>query len=464
MSMTEGSLAKFLPAGMAVAAALALLLWAFGPSVPVTARLPGQDGTEAAAKAAASKWEGKLLTGPGQPADIPGAWPRFRGPQWDNICTDPTPLARSWPENGPPVLWKIDVGEGFAAAAIWNGRVYVMDYDRASESDALRCLSLGDGREIWRYTYPSKTKRDHGMSRTIPAVTEKYVVAIGPKCQVICVDPLTGELKWQMNLPREFGTEVPPWYAGQCPYVENDKLILGTGGSALVVAVDCLSGQIVWRSPNPNRWQMTHSSIAPLTFKGRRMFAYCASGGVALVADGTGEILWETNAWKITIANIAMPLVIGEDRLFFSGGYNAGAMMVQLREQGGRVVGETLFRLEAKTFGAEQHTPILYRGHIFGVRPDGQLVCLDLNGKIVWQSGAANRFGKGPYLIAQDLIFLLDDNGTLTLAEASTTGYKPLARAKVLEGPDAWGPLALVNGRLVLRDLYKMACLDVRAR
>ena len=119
--------------------------------------------------------------------------------------------------------------------------------------------------------------------------------------------------------------------------------------------------------------------------------------------------------------------------------------------------------LAAAVFGATQQTPILYQNHIFGVRPDGQLVCLDLSGKVVWASGAKNKFGSGPYLMAQGMIYVMDDNGTLTLAEASTAGYTQLARAKVLEGPDAWGPMALADGRLIARDVNKMVCLDVAA-
>jgi outer membrane protein assembly factor BamB len=157
-------------------------------------------------------------------------------------------------------------------------------------------------------------------------------------------------------------------------------------------------------------------------------------------------------------------LIVGEGRIFFSGGYNAGAMMAQLQESGAQYKVKTEFKLDAKIFGAEQQTPIVYQNHIIGVRPDGQLACLNFNGKTIWQSGPANRFGKGPYMIGQDLIYLMDDNGALTLAEASTTAYMQLAKAKVLEGPDAWGPMALAGGRLIVRDSYKMACLDVSAK
>ncbi len=55
-----------------------------------------------------------------------------------------------------------------------------MDYDRENGTDALRCLSLGDGEAIRRYSHPVAVKRDHGMTRTVPAVTEQYAVAVGP--------------------------------------------------------------------------------------------------------------------------------------------------------------------------------------------------------------------------------------------------------------------------------------------
>ena len=71
------------------------------------------------------------------------------------------------------------------------------------------------------------------------------------------------------------------------------------------------------------------------------------------------------------------------------------------------------------------------------------------------------QFGNGPLLIAQDTIFLLSDSGTLTLAEASVEGYKPLSEASVLDGGDAWGPLALADGRLMVRDMTHVVCLEV---
>jgi outer membrane protein assembly factor BamB len=65
-------------------------------------------------------------------------------------------------------------------------------------------------------------------------------------------------------------------------------------------------------------------------------------------------------------------------------------------------------------------------------------------------------------MIASGMIIALDDDGMLTLAEATPTAYRRLARARVLDGHEAWGPMAMVEGRLLVRDLKKMVCLDLR--
>ena len=53
--------------------------------------------------------------------------------------------------------------------------------------------------------------------------------------------------------------------------------------------------------------------------------------------------------------------------------------------------------------------------------------------------------------------------GMLRLVGASTEGYRELARAQVLSGHDVWGPPALSDGKLVIRDMGRMVCLDVRS-
>ena len=461
-------LSKVMPGVVALAAVAVLALWlTAGPTEESVERVPGMDGAPADRQAGGGPpvLEGILTKGNGTPADLPGAWPRFRGAKLDNIGHEDVPLAREWPAGGPPKLWQIGLTEGYASAAVAQGRVYIHDYDREKKLDAIRCLSLADASEIWRFTYPVKIKMFHGITRTVPTVTETHLVAFGPKCNVACLDPVTGEQRWMIDLVRQHGATVPQWYAGQCPLVDGDRVILGVGGpEALLMAVEVASGKIVWKTPNPDDMKMTHSSVMPVEFAGKRMYVYCGSHGVVGVSADDGAQLWKTEAWRITIATVPSPVALPGGRIFLTGGYNAGSVILQLKEIDGAIGVEVAKRIPPKVFDSEQHTPVLYHDHLYAVRCDGRLACADLEGNPLWDSGA-DRFGLGPYMVANGLVFALSDEARLVLAEATPTGYKKLAETQALDdGHDAWGPFTLAGGRLILRDMTRMVCLDVRAK
>ncbi len=457
---------KLFSVGFAVIGLLSITLW-LNTTTPhsLELRVPGMDNSESNSASQRSRTgpAGLLTQLDGVPSELMGEWPCFRGADLDAISKETfNPAAK---DAGFEELWGVDVGEGFAGAVVKHGRVYVMDYDRDNKEDALRCLSLDDGREIWRYTYPVTIKRNHGMSRTSPYVTDEVVVGFGPKCHISCLDAKSGEKKWSLDLVYAYKTEVPPWYAGQNPLIDNGRLILAPAGTSLLIAVDLETGETIWETPNPNKWDMTHSSITPMEFNGQRTYIYCASGGVTGVSADDGSILWETPDWTIRMANVPSPLVIDDSRIFFSGGYQAGAMMMKLNvsESDGRVVPEMVFRLKDKQFGSTQHTPILVENHIIGVRPDGQLVCLDFDGNEVWASSPTYKFGLGPYMIAGPYIYVMNDDGLLSRVEARTDEFKLVDQTQVLQGHESWGPMALASGRLIVRDLTRMVCINVAA-
>jgi outer membrane protein assembly factor BamB len=464
--MKNASVVRFVPVAAAALATVLLVTWWWpGRQQHLQPRVPGTDqppGEAAGASNANPVLRGALTRSDGQPADLPGAWPQFRGPGLDGISHEPAALAREWNAGLPRPLWGLDVGEGYGGAAVLAGRVYLMDYDREKQQDALRCLSLRDGREIWRFSYPVQVKRNHGMSRTIPTVSSNLVVAMGPKCHVVCADALTGELRWGLDLVRQFGTTIPPWYTGQCPLLDEGRVILAPGGrQALLLQLELSTGKVLWQTPNPKGWKMTHASVVPMTFAGQRLYLYCASGGVVAVSARDGSILWDTSEWKISIATVPSPVVLDGGRLFLSGGYDAGSLMLQLKEEAGKITSQTLFRLKPDVFGATQHTPIYHDGFLYGVRPSGEFVCLAPDGQIRWTSGAKTTFGLGPFLLAQGLIYALEESGKLRLIEANPAAFRLFAEAQVLNGHEAWAPLALAGTRLLARDLTRMVCLEV---
>ncbi|MFC1490235.1 PQQ-binding-like beta-propeller repeat protein [Candidatus Latescibacterota bacterium] len=409
----------------------------------------------------------------GIPSDITGNWPRFRGADFNNISVEETKLADSWGSAGPDISWSIDLGEGHAGPVVANGCVYIMDYDEDARSDLLRCFSFDDGKEIWRRGYDVYVKRNHGMSRTVPAVTEKYVLTMGPKCHVMCVDALTGDLRWGMDLMADYGAEMPLWYTGQCPLIDNSLAIIAVGGESLIIAVDCETGEIVWETPNPNGWKMSHSSIIPYTIHGRDMYVYCALGGVIGISaeeDTAGEILFETDLWSKNVV-APSPVYIGDGKLFVTSGYGSGSMMLNIIESNGTFeVVSVKDIVPGEGIASEQQTPLYYDGHLFSILPKdagplrNQFVCYhpDDISTPVWTSGTTNRFGLGPYLIADGKFFILSDEGVLTIMKATAAEPVQLAQAKILDGHDAWGPMAIVDGRLLARDSTRLVCIELR--
>jgi outer membrane protein assembly factor BamB len=173
----------------------------------------------------------------------------------------------------------------------------------------------------------------------------------------------------------------------------------------------------------------------------------------------SGKILWDFDGWTVNTANVPSPVDCGNGRVFVSGGYNSGAMMLQMNGSATGV--SSLFRLSANTFQSHQHTPILYNGHLYGIKVGGALMCLDLKGNVVWSSAGKAQYGLGPYTLADGMLYVLSEKGLLALVEATPSGYKELSKAQVLSGGDAWAPLALADGKLIARDLTTMVCLDV---
>ena len=83
--------------------------------------------------------------------ELQGKWIGFRGEDHTNIIktTDGKPFLEGEFEQ----VWSFETGEGHAAPVIYNGRVYVLDYNEQLNSDALRCFSLETGEELWRRWY-----------------------------------------------------------------------------------------------------------------------------------------------------------------------------------------------------------------------------------------------------------------------------------------------------------------------
>lgn len=458
-------------------ACLALYWWHSAPSgISVERRIPGMDKRDEII-ARRGEQEQQVEIGAnfrafdGTASTLTGSWPCFRGSNRDNITSAGIVPNFDWLNKTPKILWTVELGEGYSGAAVHGGRVYLLDYDEKEQADALRCFSFDDGKEIWRRWYKVKVKRNHGYSRTVPAVTDKYAVTIGPMCHVMCVDVETGALLWGMDLVKGYGARVPLWYAGQCPLIDGDMAVIAVGGESLLMGVDCATGKIVFETPNPDKWAMSHSSVMPAVIHGKKMYIYCAGGGgmlgVSAEPDDLGQVLWKTAEWSVSVV-VPTPVVLEDGRIFMTAGYGAGGAMFKVNRNADNFSVELLYKHSPREgLACEQHTPVYRKGMIYGVMPKDagplarQFLCWDPSGKIVWSSGKSVRFGIGPFMAIDDVFAVLDDDGTLIAVDISKGEYNELGRFRPLTGKDAWAPMAWANGRLLARDSTSIVCIEM---
>jgi len=403
-------------------------------------------------------------------SDFAPSWPCFRGTARDNLAECDGHLTKTWGDSGPSVLWRQPLGEGYSGAIVANGRVYVLDYVEEDSSDALRCFELFTGTELWRRGYRNPIRRNHGKSRTIPAYSDGVVVTLGPAAHVMAVDAISGDLLWTRDLVEAYGTEIPQWYAGQCPLIEDGKVILGVGGEkVLMTALDLRSGETVWETPNDHALKMSHASVLSTELLGVKQYVYAGIGGIA-ACDFQGNPLWTCTKWKPAVW-APTPLAISDHKLFLTAGYGAGSAILSVTKDGDAFTAD-IEREWKPTQGpaSEQQTPILIGDTMFVIQPKdagarrAEFIVADVSAlpEVKSESGKDARFGLGPYIYADGAFWILDDEGVLSVYEYQEDRFERLATHKILPGADSWGPIAFAGGLMILRDSTSMVCLDLR--
>lgn len=393
-------------------------------------------------------------------------WPQFLGPNGDGTSPEKG-LLRAWPAGGPKVLWTVPVGPGYGGAAVQAGKVYLFDRTGSgpdAAQDVLRCLDLKSGQEEWTFSYAAPGRISHDGSRSTPAVTGRHVFIIGPFGHFHCVDKTTHQVTWKKNLLADFGGRAPRWAVAQSPLLYRELVLAAPQSDAVgVVAWDQATGKERWRSGAIG--SMAYASAKLVTLDGVDQVVVVNGDGAAAVSAADGAVLWRFNhPCKIPVPNVT---VLGNGKLFVTGGYNAGSAVIQVTRQGAQWSVKELAKIDK--IGGHCHPGLVHENHLYilcntNERADG-MVCFDAEGKLLWQTQRNPYLCKGGSVLTADgLMYVMDGrSGELHIVEPSPAGFQSLGQVKLLDGKEIWGPLALADGKLLLRDQSQMKCLDLRA-
>jgi outer membrane protein assembly factor BamB len=403
-------------------------------------------------------------------------WAQWRGPQRDAVCSE-TGLLKTWPKNGPPLLWntrtvngKVNVGTGYATVAIAGGKIYTLG-DRDAQGNVI-CLDEATGKVLW--VTPFTPTYSDGGPRCTPTVDNGRVYGLSPHGILVCADADNGHILWKKDLKADFGGHMMSgWNYSESPLVDGNKLVCTPGGkNAGMVALNKETGATLWKCAFPKDTGAGYASIVVAEAAGVRQYVTIVGPQLGLIGvdAATGKFLWNYQKVANGTANIPTPIVQG-DLVFASTAYNRGAALLRLvpgRNSG--IDAKEVYWLDHQTLQNHHGGMVRVGDYIYGGHDhnQGHPFCLNLkSGEFMWgpvfeHTGS----GSAAVLYADGRLYFRYDNNVMALVEATPKGYRvdgtfQLPRDTSRPG---WQHPVIHNGKLYVRGNDQLYCYDIRQK
>jgi outer membrane protein assembly factor BamB len=383
-------------------------------------------------------------------------WPQWRGPRRDGVSAE-RGLLKTWPQSGPPLAWKATgAGQGYSSFAVAGGRLYTLGARENREH--VIAFDAASGKRLWDAPHGQRFSNDRGDGpRGTPTVDGTRVYAFGASGDLTALDAASGKVAWTVNVIRDFGGQNITWGLSESPLIVGDRIIVSPGGAgSSVVALNKADGKLIWKTEADRAGY----SSAVLHELGGISEAIVFTGERALgVNIANGRVLWSYDRVANRVANIATPIVRGND-VFLSSDYGTGAALLRLTAAGGGITAqEVYFTREMRNHHASS---VLVGDHLYGFSSAILTAMRFDTGEVAWRDRSV---GKGSLVHADDRLYLFSERGVVALAEASPEGYREHGRFSLETGSlPTWSHPVVSNGKLYLRDQDTIYAYDVRGK
>ncbi len=386
-------------------------------------------------------------------------WPAWRGPERNGISRE-TGLLREWPEGGPRLLWTASgLGEGFSTPSVAGGVIYVMG-NRDGQELVLALDAAAEGKELWATPLGDVRHTGSGYPgpRSTPTVDGERLYVLGLNGDLACLSTRSGRIIWKRDLKAEFGGVTPNWGYSESVLVDGPWVLCTPGGKqATIAALNKTNGKTVWEAKIGD--EAGYSSILAAQIRGVKQYLQLTDAGLVGVDAQHGKLLWRYDAMANQTANIATPLCVG-DRVFAATGYGAGGGLAEVKRDGDAFeASQVYFTKQMKNHHGGM---VVVDGYLYGCNDPGLLTCLDFaTGEMKWSDRGP---GKCSLVYADGMLYARGETGTVSLVEATPTGYRLHGRFEQPGRSDApsWPHPVIADGKLYLRDQDKLLCYDVR--
>ncbi len=382
-----------------------------------------------------------------------GDWYQWAGPNRDfNIQNDG--LAESWPENGPPEVWKRELGAGNSAIAVKGGYLYTMFRKLDSEgkpvdTETVVSLRAGDGETIWEFGYISLKlegqefyKEDPGPHST-PLVLKDRVYTLGFAGQFHCLDRVTGKLLWGRNLVDDFDADESIFGFVAGPLAYGDLIVIPASGKQCgLVAFDSISGDVVWKSPPAS---FSYASPFVLKYQRRDYLVHHSRDRVDGIDPKTGKRVWKYEHKKGQYPNVPTPVGLDGGHFMISGQGITGVELIGLTGQGDTI--QPVKKWDNQKVWFFYGNAVAFGDYVYG----GKEIYYSLNWKTGERGLAVRNLDHANLVIAGELGILLNNKGVLHLIRPEGSDLGVISKFQLFEN-DAWTIPTIQGTRMYARN------------
>jgi outer membrane protein assembly factor BamB len=389
-------------------------------------------------------------------------WPQLLGPTRNGVYPAKD-LVLTWSKDGPPTLWKKDIGHGFSGPIVFEHKLVL--FHRLAALETVECLDSSTGKSIWTNSYPTAYVDDFGFDdgpRATPTFAEGRVYTFGAEGMLQCLEASSGKRIW--NVDTKTGFQAPKGFFGMAcsPLVEGNAVLMNIGGTngAGIVAFDKTLGKVLWKTSND---PASYSSPAVATLGSQRCVLFLTASGLVAADPVTGTVRFQY-PWRsrnFASVNSATPLILG-DSIFLSASYGTGAVLLQVKDAGLEKIWSSNDVLSNHYATSVEHGGFLYGIHGRtdpGFRPGPDLRCVELKtGKIQWREQSV---GAASITLAGDHLLILTEKGELICAAANPDKFQSEAQAQILS-PEVRAFPAVADGCFYARNKSQLICVKLR--
>jgi len=396
-------------------------------------------------------------------------WAQWGGANRDAVVKA-TNLNLDWTDSKPALLWTFrQAGAGYSSPSISGTTLYCQG--AANGKDFAFAIDTKTGALKWKQDLGAEYVQDRGNGpRGAVTVDGDRLYLIRGGGQIHCLQAADGKMLWQKDFTSDFGGELQSrWGFSESPLVEGNLVVCTPGGnSGTLAALDKNTGAVVWRS---KEWTDIAGYSSPIVavVDGVKQIIQIAKSGVAGVSVNDGKLLWKADVAGNKTAVIPSPIYSDKDHIVFvTSGYGAGCAGVKLTKSGDVFKAETLY--ENKNMTNHHGGVVLVGDNIYGFSDTGGWTCQSLkSGEVVWKERPREP-GKGAVICVNNrLLCLSERTGTITLASATTDGWKESGNLEIpertkIETTDnmVWTHPVVADNKLYMRDHDLLFCFDLK--